>query len=267
MKQYFTFFRIRFAASLQYRAAAWAGVATQFAWGSMLISLYAAFYRGNPADFPMEFSALSSYIWLQQAFLALYSSWFFDRDTLDSITQGTIAYDLCRPVSLYWMWFWKDTATRIARAALRCMPILIFSAFLPAPYGLSLPADGVSFLLFLLTMILALWMANAFTLLIYILCFYTMSPMGLRTLSTTAIEFFSGALIPLPFLPDGFRQFCELLPFASMQNLPFRVYSGDLAGYEAVFFIFLQLFWILCFTLLEQLLLKRALKKVVVQGG
>lgn len=267
MRQYLTFFRIRFSTSLQYRAAALAGIATQFAWGGMTIFLYAAFYRANPADFPMEFSALSSYIWLQQAFLALYMSWFLDRDTFDSITKGNIAYDLCRPVSLYWMWFFKDSATRIARTLLRCMPILLFAVLLPAPYGLALPESLSSFLLFLLTMALAFWMANALTLLIYILCFYTMSPGGLRILFVSITEFFSGALIPLPFLPNGFRQFCELLPFASAQNLPFRIYSGDISGNEAALFISLQLFWILFFTLLEQLLLKRALKKVVVQGG
>lgn len=267
MKQYLTFFRIRFAANLQYRAAALAGIATQFAWGSMLLFLYSAFYRANPADFPMEFSAFSSYIWLQQAFLALYSSWFFDRDTFDTITKGTIAYDLCRPVSLYWMWFWKDSATRIARAVLRCMPILVFAAFLPTPYGLSLPANFQSFVLFLLTMVFALWMANVLTILVYILCFYTMSPIGLRTLFTTASEFLSGALIPLPFLPDGLRRFLELLPFASVQNLPFRIYSGNIEGDEAVFFICLQVFWSLSITLLEWLLLRHALKKVVVQGG
>ena len=32
MKKYLSFFRIRFIAGLQYRAAAWAGIATQFAW-------------------------------------------------------------------------------------------------------------------------------------------------------------------------------------------------------------------------------------------
>ena len=33
MKKYFSFFWVRFAATLQYRAAAAAGVCTQFAWG------------------------------------------------------------------------------------------------------------------------------------------------------------------------------------------------------------------------------------------
>ena len=69
MKKYWSFFRMRFLGSLQYRAAAWAGIATQFAWGFMQLLMYRAFYEAGPAAFPMEFSQLATYIWLQQAFL------------------------------------------------------------------------------------------------------------------------------------------------------------------------------------------------------
>ena len=43
---------------LQYRAAALAGVATQFAWGFMEIMIFRAFYRADPASFPYEFFRL-----------------------------------------------------------------------------------------------------------------------------------------------------------------------------------------------------------------
>ena len=56
---YGSFFRLRFINGLQYRAAAYAGVATQFAWGFMEILLFHAFYQTDPAAFPMEFSQLA----------------------------------------------------------------------------------------------------------------------------------------------------------------------------------------------------------------
>ena len=40
MKKYLSFFRIRCIAGLQYRTAAWAGMATQFAWGGMTILMF-----------------------------------------------------------------------------------------------------------------------------------------------------------------------------------------------------------------------------------
>ena len=72
MRAYRAVFRLRFINAMQYRAAALAGMATQFAWGFMEIFAYAAFYRSNPAAFPMAFSQTVSYIWMQQAFLALF---------------------------------------------------------------------------------------------------------------------------------------------------------------------------------------------------
>lgn len=56
---------------------------------------------------------------------------------------------------LYWTWFTKECAYRLSKAALRCMPILLIAAFLPAPYGLRIP--GLPQLgLFLLSGFLAL---------------------------------------------------------------------------------------------------------------
>ena len=90
--RYLSLFRVRFLHGLQYRAAAYAGVATQFAWGFMEILMFSAFYKANSAAFPMSFQALSSYIWLQQALLALFMMWFLDEDIFASIRDGHVAY-------------------------------------------------------------------------------------------------------------------------------------------------------------------------------
>lgn len=72
MKKYLSFFQLRFTMGLQYRTAALAGVITHFAWGGMQVMMYRAFYRTDAAAFPMSLSATSSYVWLQQAFLAFF---------------------------------------------------------------------------------------------------------------------------------------------------------------------------------------------------
>lgn len=267
MRKYLSFFRIRFIAGLQYRAAAWAGIATQFAWGGMNILMFHAFYMENADVFPMPFDSLSSYIWLQQAFLALFMAWFFDSEIFDCIVSGNIAYELCRPIDIYNMWFTKNTATRLSRAVLRCLPILIFAAVLPHPYGISLPVDCLSFLLFLVSMILGLFVIVAFSMLVHACAFFTVSPKGIRVLATSVIEFFSGALIPIPFFPLWLQPFIYALPFASMQNTPFLIYTGYLSGTEALKSIALQMVWLAVMWCVGKLIFRYALKKVVVQGG
>ncbi len=267
MKKYFSFFSLRFVMGLQYRAAAWAGVATQFVWGGMMIAMYQAFYQTEPEQFPMTFEATVSYIWFQQAFLALFAAWMLEAEIFESIKDGNIAYELCRPMKIYPMLFARAAAMRISRAALRCLPILLFAALLPAPYGLRAPEDLVTFGLFLTTMVLGLLVTVAFGTLIYAVTFFTISPEGLRLVATTVMDFFNGAVIPLPFFPDNMKQVLELLPFAAMGNVPLRIYSGDLAGKAALKAAGLQVLWLFILTCCGLAVMARAEKKMTVQGG
>jgi ABC-2 type transport system permease protein len=267
MKHYLSFFRIRLINGLQYRAAAYAGIVTQFAWGGMTLLMFHAFYQSGQNSFPMTFSALSSYLWLQQAFLALFMAWYFDQDIFNAISSGNIAYELCRPVDLYVMWFLKNMAVRLSRAILRCLPILIVAVFLPKPFNISLPASPAAGLLFLVSMLLGFLVLIAFSMLIYIATFFTISPLGIRILATSVVEFFAGAIIPLPFFPLELQPLMYLLPFASMQNTPFLIYTGYASGADALRSILLQVIWLAGLVILGRLMMKYALKNVVVQGG
>lgn len=267
MKAYRSFFRIRFLNGLQYRAAAAAGVATQFAWGAMEILMFRAFYLAAPASFPMGFEQLSAYVWLQQALLALFAPWIFDGEIFEAITGGGVAYELIRPLDLYGMWFIKNLAMRLSRAVLRCAPILLVAFALPAPYGLSLPPDALALAAFAVTGALAALVVCAFCMLIYISTFYTLNPMGVRVVATSMTELLAGGLIPLPFMPDGLRMALELTPFAGMQNLPLRAYSGELAGAALLRAAGLQAFWLAALVALGVSLMRAALRRVVVQGG
>lgn len=267
MKKYFAFFRLRFSMGLQYRAAALAGIVTQFVWGTMEILMFRAFYRADASAFPMTFHATASYVWMQQAFLALFMAWMMENDIFSAIVDGNIAYELCRPIDIYNMWFSRSLASRFSKAVLRCMPILLAALFFPAPYGLMLPVSLPAFFLFIITLFLGTGVTAAFCMLIYMACFFTISSAGIRMVATSVVEFFSGAVIPLPFFPDKIRRIMELLPFASMQNVPLRIYSGDLSGSAMRQAIALQIFWLLALTGIGKLLNSLAMKKITVQGG
>ena len=267
MKQYLSFFRIRFLAGLQYRAAAWAGIATQFAWGGMLILMYRAFYENGANSFPMTFQELSSYIWMQQAFLALFATWVIESDLFSMVTSGNVAYELCRPMDLYANWFARSLSSRVSRAVLRCMPILLVAVFIPQPYGLSLPRDPARLLTFLVSMVLGCLTVVSFTMLLYVSAFFTINAQGTRIIITSVAELLSGDVLPLPFFPEPVRRIVELLPFAAMENSPLRIYSGDIAGTAALQTILLQTFWLTAMVAGGRLLMNRALKNVVAQGG
>lgn len=267
MKKYISFFRLRFSMGLQYRTAAMAGIVTQFFWGAMEILIFRAFYEAEPEAFPMTLEATSSYIWLQQAFLVLFAAWLVEHEIFDNIMNGNVAYEMCRPISIYNMWFTRSVANRLSRAMLRCVPILLVASFLPSPYGMSAPAGWKNFGFFLLAMVLGFLVTVSFFIIIYGLAFFTISPSGLRILITSVVEFFAGAIIPIPFFPEKMQAVLEVLPFASMQNVPLRIYSGSMSEEQMVRAIWLQVMWFVILTIVGKLLCGLAEKKVIVQGG
>lgn len=267
MRAYLSLFRIRFISSIQYRAAALAGISTQFAWGFMLIFSYKAFYRSNPGAFSMDFSHLVSYIWLQQAFLNLFVNWIRDNDIIGAIRDGNISYELARPVGLYGKWYMQIAANRVARTLLRCFPLLIVAFILPEPIGLRLPPDLIHAAGFLASMLLALGVTTAYVLLVYSTAILTLSPYGLWVILMMLGDFLSGQLIPLTFFPGAARRVAELLPFAAMQNMPLRIYTGNITGTGILYGISFQCFWLLTLVTLGCLVMKKALTRVTVQGG
>ena len=122
-------------------------------------------------------------------------------------------------------------------------------------------------MLFLVSLALALGVVTALGMIVYMLTFHTISPRGVRLIAVGASDFFSGNIVPLPFFPEGFRQFSELLPSASTANVPIRIYTGDLYGQEMLWLMLLQAFWIAALVALGKLLEWKELKNVVVQGG
>lgn len=267
MRAYLSLGKIRFLHGLQYRTAALFGIITQFLWGLMEILMFQAFYQADPQAFPMEFSTLVSYIWLQQAFLALYAPWIWDQELFACIANGDIAYSLCRPMNLYGNWFVSGMAQRLSKAVLRCVPVLLIAYLLPEPYRMTLPCDLPHFLLFLFSFCLAFLVLMGVQMLVYIAAFYLINVQGLTMFYTSTSEFLSGSILPLPFLPQGFQQVIGILPFASMQNIPFRIYGGDLTMAAIPRSLFLQGLWVILLFAIGLFLMKKVMHKICIQGG
>ncbi|MCQ1531187.1 ABC transporter permease [Lutispora saccharofermentans] len=267
MKAYYSLFKMRLLKGLQYRVAALAGVCTQFFWGFMFIMIFEAFYNSTTASQPISLRELIQVLWLQQSFLVFIMLWYRDTELINLITSGNIAYELCRPADLYNLWYAKLIAQRLSGAALRCFPIIIVASLLPYPYNFSLPPSFTSFILFLITLTLGLILIVAISMLIYISIFYTMSPTGSLLIMGTFGEFFSGLIIPVPLMPDGLKRLVYLLPFRYSSDLPFRIYAGNIGIKEAVLSIGVQILWIILLITLGKLWMKKALRRVIIQGG
>ena len=266
MKVYFSLFRIRIINGLQYRTVAIGSIFTRFVWGMMEVLAFYALYHTNDTSFAMTFSETVSYIWMQQALYILFQVVYSDREIVAAINDGSIAYELVRPIKLYNNWFVQCIANRITPTLLNCMPVLVIAAVMVPKYRIHFPTF-MNLVLFMISTILALAVVVALALIMHISMFYTTSPRGIRIIVTAITTFLSGGVIPLPYFPDSVLAIIELLPFASMQSTPLLIFTGLIKKTEALQSVGLQCIWLVILIIIGTILMNKTLSRVVVQGG
>lgn len=266
MKSYLSFFKLRFSVGLQYRFAAIAGILTQIFWGFMLIMIYEAYYRAG-IETPMAWSELVSYVWIGQALFTFTYLGYKDKDIIESLVNGQVSYELVRPSNLYWFWYIKLAAGKLAGAVLRFVPMIIFAFLIPGEYGLKLPPTFTAFILFFITLMLGFVLSIAILMIVYILLFYTVSSRGLFNIATVITDFFAGGTVPIPFMPVALQTLCYALPFRLIMDLPYRIYVGNIGTMEALQSIVVQVIWIAITMLAGTLFINKATRRVEVQGG
>ena len=80
-------------------------------------------------------------------------------------------------------------------------------------------------------------------------------------------DILSGLTIPIPFFPMYLQSITNILPFRYVSDFPFRLYVGNITINEGLIGILIQVIWIVILILIGSLLMKKALKKAVIQGG
>ncbi len=265
MRQMGAWFSAKFKAGLQYRAAAWAGIFTQFVFGMARVLILLAFYRLNPAGQPMDAAQAVAYIWLGQLFLRLV---FYGESELDEeVRTGQIAYNLLRPVPLLGQYFARTLANRTSSALLRFLPFAPVLLILPEPFRLHLPTSAAGGLVWLLSMMCTALLSAAINCAMSMFCFRSVVGDGIRLLVSSLSMLLSGMVIPLPLFPDRLQTLLMLSPFAGVSDLPNRLYTGALPASMGAAVIALQLFWCAAFMGIAWLQMTRGLKKLDVLGG
>jgi ABC-2 type transport system permease protein len=272
-RPYVAAFSARFLLMLQYRAAAVAGFLTQCWWGAIKIMVYAAFYRAAPPALhpAISLAQVATYTWLNQGLLAL-MPWGADPEIGLAMRTGVVMYDRLRPVDAYWYWYARAAAFMTSRAAPRAVLMVVLA-------GIALPLVGVrelrwapppsatSTLLFAISLVLMICLSSALMMLLNIAVVVTLNDRWVSQSMSPFLVVLSGSLVPLALYPDWAQRALFLQPFAGVVDIPFRIYSGNLAGAMALEGLALQLFWTGVLVIGSRVWMERAMRRLEVQGG
>ena len=263
MRSYLTIFRLRRKMELQYRGAMVGGILCQIFFGLILIALYRALYSAKPQTLPLQ--QVVTYVWLQQAFFRMLLA--SDADLMDKIRTGGIAYDLCRPVSLYGFYYVRVLAQKMTGSVMRAVPMLLFAAVLPAGWGIAPPASLPGFFCSFAALFLGLLCVSAMENITVGFTMRTLDSRGVQGMLNLLMMIFCGNILPLTLFPDSWQRIITLLPYAQLLDAPIRLYTGGYAPEAAFRVLALQGGWTIGLVFLGTRLWRRNQRYLIVQGG
>jgi ABC-2 type transport system permease protein len=198
------------------------------------------------------------------ATLASVQNWLLSSGGMGFIPQrvrdGTVAVDLVRPVRFPTQMVWAQSGTIAAQLpfALAALPFALLVG------GARPPASAGAALGYLLSLLPAALIALLMATLVQMVSFWTLETSGIFVIYAFVQQFLAGSLVPLWFMPEWLRLLAQWLPFQATTYAPVAVYLGQ-AGVWAT--LGTQLAWCAVLLMLLALMWRRALHRVVVQGG
>ena len=213
----------------------------------------------------MRFDQVVTYVWLGQAFFMMMPfSANPDPEVRTMIRSGSVAYEMARPVDLYWLWLARAVAARSAPVLLRATPMfLVALPFL----GMMLPPSPLAALAWAASMLGALLLVSSFATLVTISLLWTISGDGIARIVPSAVFLGSGLLLPLPLFPEWAQKILTVLPFYTMADAPYRLYIGHLPPEAGIGVVLHQMTWSGILILSGRALLAAGARRLVVQGG
>ena len=247
-----------------YRQAAVAGVFVNTVFGVIKLSILlgvAESAGGTVAGY--DPASLSTYAWVSQAMIAVVMI-FGWTELADRVRTGDIAVDLARPVDLQLSWLAADLGRGawglVSRAAI---PILFGAVF----FGFHWPTDPTAVALLPLSLLLAVCVSFAMRFMLNLLAFWLTEIRGLVLLYVLVAGLLGGHLVPVQLFPEWLQTVAYATPFPAMVQFTIDLVTGQATGWAAVGRVVVQLAWAVVLLLAGRVVLARATRRLVVQGG
>ena len=249
-----------------YRWATVTGVFVNSVFGVIRCYILLALWDTNPHIGGYDATDAVTYCWLTQSLIM--TTGIFGGSGVDEVATrvrtGDIVVDLYRPVNLQ-SWYMAAEFGRSAFSLLgRGVPPTIIGALL---FGLRFPQAPLTWLAFTAAMVLGVVVGFSIRFLVALSGFWLVDGRGMLFLINTAGTFFSGFMLPINLFPGWLADLCYALPWVSMIQTPIDIFLGQESAFDFARGFGTAVAWAAVLLTAGHLLLARATRKVVVQGG
>jgi len=255
--------RLRTAAMFAYRNTMLLFLGVSIVQIFMLKKVWGALYAARPGVLSIPLADLIVYLTIANLIVWSFPTHTVSRYLRERIREGSVVFDLVRPVG-----FVPQLVAQLVGTLGGALLIIVIALPVVALAGsLSLPAGAQAAGMFAVSLLCAYGIAGLLSMMLSMVAFWTLEIDGLTMLYVLVASFLSGALVPVAVFPGALRTVVEWLPFQATTYVPASIYVGSLAGSEAWRAIGLQLAWVVILGLAAALMWRRAMRRVVVQGG
>jgi ABC-2 type transport system permease protein len=263
MRLYYEIALRSFRRATVYRSSYIAGILTNAFFGVLRSFVYIGLYGAGGAVAGFTLQDAISYTWVTQALISIGAGWVFSRELMGSIRTGDVVTDLSRPWNFYGYWLSQSLGER-------CFNLLVrgtLTYLIGVMYFGAARTGAAQWLGFVAAIGLALVLSFAFSFIVNMSAFWLLESSGVMMVANIMLSFFSGFLLPIAFFPAPLAALARALPFQAITGVPAQIFLGQIGGAGLARALLLQLGWSAALVGLGLLLLRAAMRKVVVQGG
>jgi len=258
------FAAVSFQKQITYRFDYFMGVLNGFLYVFIFTSLWRALYSHSEIATHGGFS-LPSIITYAVMVMAVRISFSMEENAIyKKVQDGSVAIDLIRPVSIFFMHLAQSVGHSFFHILARTVPILLISALF---FDLQIPTEPARLAAFLLSAVLGYLILFMINFCVGLLAFWFIEIFPFMLLKYGLFTLLSGAIVPIDLFPAFIRHAVALLPFQYVLYSPTSILIGHAPPETIPGIIAVQAVWVLIFSAISAAMWNAGRSKLVIQGG
>ncbi|MBT3879101.1 MAG: hypothetical protein HON76_03455 [Candidatus Scalindua sp.] len=258
------FVSVSFQKQVTYRFDCFVGIINGFLYVFIFTSLWKALYSQFDTTVHNGYT-LTAIVTYAVLVMAVRISFTMDDSIIyRKVMDGSIAMELVRPTSFFFMNLAENVGHSLFHMMARTTPIVIISIFL---FHIAIPFEVSRFLVFFVSFVAGYLLVSMLNFIAGLLAFWFIEIFPFMLFKYALYTFFAGGIVPIDFFPEFLKPIVKLLPFQYMLYFPTTILIGRTSLAEAQSIIMVQLMWIVIMGFICALMWNAGKKKLIIQGG
>lgn len=159
------------------------------------------------------------------------------------IANGDLSNYLVKPINYLRYWFTRDLASKALNLSFNALEVSVLWLWLRP--DIKLPSDLLTWLGFMLSMVIAIGIYFFFSVGLRLIAFWTPENIWpIAFLTYVLLETTSGAVFPLDILPQNIQTALQFTPFPYLIYYPIAIFLGKIQGLEMLRILIQASIWL-----------------------